>query len=66
MKVYKGLRDIAELFGVSPRTIQRWVADRGLPVAKTPKGSYITTSDNISQWILVTGQKQKDAGELPR
>lgn len=46
-----GLAAIAELFGVTTRTIQNWRRKEGFPIARLPSGTWATTLDLLNVWL---------------
>jgi len=49
---YEGLPEIGQALGRSPRTIQRWIKQHGLPACKLPNGKWFITNGLIDSWIL--------------
>lgn len=47
-----GLKQIAQYFGVSPKTIRRWVVDAGLPVRRVDGGSVLASKEEMDDWFL--------------
>jgi hypothetical protein len=47
-----GRRAMAETFGCSTRTIDRWIADLAFPAAMLPSGHLCTTATLIDLWLL--------------
>lgn len=47
-----GRRAMAETFGCSTRTIDRWIADLAFPAATLPSGHLCTTATLIDLWLL--------------
>ena len=60
MIVYESLEAIGEVMGRGPHTISAWIQKHGFPAAKTPKGTWITTSSLIDQWILARREVGKE------
>jgi hypothetical protein len=50
--IIAGLQTIADTFGVSRMTIQRWMRDHGFPAAKLPDGHVVTSVTLIDLWLL--------------
>ena len=47
--IIAGLQTIADSFGVSRMTIQRWIRDHGFPAAKLPDGHIVTSVTRIKR-----------------
>ena len=47
-----GRRAMAETFGCSVRTIDRWTAENGFPAAHMPNGMLCTSVALIDLWLL--------------
>ena len=56
-----GLRDIGKELRRSPRTVSRWIDERGLPACKLPNGNWITSTALIDTWIMARGRIQQRA-----
>ncbi len=56
-------REVAELFGVSHRTLMRMVKAGDLPAEKLPgrTGSYIFTEDDVAAALAKRGQTKQEA-----
>ena len=55
-------KTVAELLGISTRTVQRWVKQLSLDMARNDLGHFIFTEENIEQLKHV--KKQLDEGVL--
>jgi excisionase family DNA binding protein len=58
--VLSNLDNIAAYLQVSRRTVTRWIDDFGLPAMQTPRGTWVTTTRLIDQWILAVNKVQAD------
>jgi hypothetical protein len=50
--IIAGLQTIADTFGVSRMTVQRWTRDHGFSAAKLPDGHIVTSVTLIDLWLL--------------
>ena len=55
-------KSVAEMLGISTRTVQRWVKQLNLNMARNDLGHFIFTEENIEQLKRV--KKQLDEGIL--
>lgn len=54
-----GQKRIAEYFGRSVDTIQRWIKYQNFPGCKLPDNSWIVLPEQIDEWIKVRKQHTK-------
>ena len=50
--IITGLAPIAAMFGVSTKTIRRWVENEGFPAARLPDGHVTTSVTLVDLWLL--------------
>ena len=50
--IITGLAPIAAMFGVSTKTIRRWVETEAVPAAKLPDGHVTTSVTLVDLWLL--------------
>ena len=43
---------MGQLFGVSARTISRWIAQEGFPAARLPQGDLCTSLTLLDLWLM--------------
>jgi excisionase family DNA binding protein len=43
--------DLCALFGISTRTIYRWIGERDLPVAAKVGREYLFAKGDVSEWV---------------
>lgn len=63
-----GWKEIAEFFGKSPRTVQRWEADLGLPVKriKTSAGDIVfAMPEDLARWRAARTEAPPDVADGP-
>ena len=53
-----GLEEIAMYLRVKPTTVRRWYRKHALPLAKTPAGVTLTSTELIDQWIMARHRVQ--------
>lgn len=56
---------MAETFGCSVRTIDRWIVQDGFPAAHMPNGMLCTSATLIDLWLLGRLER-RDVGETVR
>lgn len=60
----KGMRQLKAYTGFDPRTLRKWSAKYGFPLAFSPQGRYISSVTLINAWILARRKAQLVAGVL--
>ena len=50
--IVAGLAPIAAMFGVSTRTVARWIENEGFPAATLPDGHIATSVTLVDLWLL--------------
>ena len=50
--IVTGLAPIGAMFGVSTRTVARWIESEGFPAATLPDGHIATTLTLVDLWLL--------------
>ena len=50
--IVTGLAPIAAMFGVSTRTVARWIENEGFPAATLPDGHIATSVTLVDLWLL--------------
>ena len=50
--IVAGLVPIAAMFGVSTRTVARWIENEGFPAATLPDGHIATSVTLVDLWLL--------------
>ena len=59
-----GRRAMAETFGCSMRTIDRWTAENGFPAAHMPNGMLCTSVALIDLWLLGRLERRNGAAQF--
>ena len=50
--IVTGLAPIGAMFGVSTRTVARWIENEGFPAATLPDGHIATSTTLVDLWLL--------------
>src|ERR1700674_5063655 len=50
--IVRGKTAMGQLFGVSARTISRWIAEEGFPAARLPQGDLCTSLTLLDLWLM--------------
>ena len=57
------MKTLSESFGVSPRTVRRWV-EKGMPFNKTPGGKFYFKVEDVEEWTLDYNELKKPHNDI--